>query len=319
MNKKVVVIGGGTGTFTVLCGLKNYPLDLTAVVSMSDDGGSTGILRDELGVLPPGDIRQCLVALSSSDRLMRKLMNYRFTNGSFTGHTFGNIFLSTLEKITDNFEEAVEKISEILSLRGQVIPATLDKVRLIAYLSNGIILRGQHLIQYSDLEKLKKIFLQPRAMANPKAVKAIKQADLIVIGPGDFYTSLIPNLLISGIPKSIARSRAKKVYIANLMNRAGQTDNFTPEDYAKKLEDYLGAKLDCIVYNTEHPAQKLLKNYMREGEHLVDPTHIKNKRFIGDKLIAHKFPKLKKNDIVSRNLIRHSPSRLAKLIVEKIL
>ncbi len=319
MNKKIVVIGGGTGTFTVLSGLKKYPVDLSAVVSMVDDGGSTGILRDELGVLPPGDIRQCLVALSTSDLLMRKLMNYRFSSGSLKGHAFGNIFLSTLQKITENFDEAIEKLSEILRLRGHVIPATLNKVRLVAFLTNGTSLRGQSLISKSNLEKLRKITLEPRATANPKALRAIRESDLIIIGPGDLYSSLIPNFLISGISRTMVRSRAKKVYICNLMNRAGQTDHFTARDYARKIEEYLGGKLDYVIYNTEHPSPNLLKKYMREGEHLVPSVHVENKRFIGDNLIGRKFAKTQKGDSIRRNLIRHNPDRLANLIVKKIL
>jgi uncharacterized cofD-like protein len=319
MNKKIVVIGGGTGTFTVLSGLKKYPVDLSAVVSMADDGGSTGILRDELGVLPPGDIRQCLVALSTSDLLMRKLMNYRFSSGSLKGHTFGNIFLSTLQKITENFDEAIGKLSEILRLQGHVIPATLNKVRLVAFLTDGTVLRGQSLISKSNLEKLKKITLEPRATANPKALRAIQESDLIIIGPGDLYSSLIPNFLISGISRTMVRSPAKKVYICNLMNRAGQTDHFTTSDYARKIEEYLGGKLDYVIYNNEHPSPKLLKNYMREGEHLVLSVHVENKHFIGDNLIGRQFPKAQKGDPIRRNLIRHNPDRLANLIVNKIL
>ena len=319
MNKKIVVIGGGTGTFTVLSGLKKYAVDLSAVVSMADDGGSTGILRDELGVLPPGDIRQCLVALSTSDLLMRKLMNYRFSSGSLKGHTFGNIFLSTLEKVTENFDEAIVKMSEILRLSGHVIPATLNKVRLVAFLSNGIILRGQSLIRKSNLEKLRKITLDPCATANPKALWAIREAELIVIGPGDLYSSLIPNFLISGISRAIVGSPAKKVYICNLMNRAEQTDHFTPFDYARKIEEYLGGKLDYVIYNTEHPSPKLLRKYMREGEHLVLSVPGENRRFIGDNLIGRQFPRTLKGDPIRRNLIRHNPDRLANLIVNRIL
>jgi uncharacterized cofD-like protein len=250
---------------------------------------------------------------------MRKLMNYRFSSGSLKGHTFGNIFLSTLEKVTENFDEAVAKLSEILRLRGQVIPATLNKVRLVAFLTNGMILRGQSLIRKSNLEELRKIALDPCATANPKALSAIREAQLIVIGPGDLYSSLIPSFLISGISRAIVRSPSKKVYICNLMNRAGQTDHFTPLDYTRKIEEYLGGKLDHIIYNNEYPSPKLLKNYMQEGEHLVLPVHVENERFIGDKLIGRQFAKIKKGDSIKRNLVRHNPDRLANLIVKKIL
>ncbi len=181
--KKVVVIGGGTGTYTVLTGLKAYPLNLSAIVTMADDGGSTGILRDELGVLPPGDVRQCLVALSRSDRLMRELMNYRFSRGSLKGHNFGNILLSALEKVTGSFDAAVEKASDILRLAGRVFPATLDKVRLVTYLENGRILKGERTIHSANLKRVRDFKLFPRAKANPKAVEAILKADAVIMGP----------------------------------------------------------------------------------------------------------------------------------------
>jgi uncharacterized cofD-like protein len=182
-----------------------------------------------------------------------------------------------------------------------------------------MILRGQSLIRKSNLEKLRKIALDPCATANPKALWAIREAELIVIGPGDLYSSLIPNFLISGISRAIVRSPAQKVYICNLMNRAGQTDNFTPLDYTRKIEEYLGGKLDHIIYNNGHPSPKLLKNYMQEGEHLVHPVRVENERFIGDQLIGRQFGKIKKGDSIKRNLIRHNPDRLANLIIKKIL
>jgi uncharacterized cofD-like protein len=157
------------------------------------------------------------------------------------------------------------------------------------------------------------------ATANPKALSAIREADLIVIGPGDLYSSLIPNFLISGIPRAILRSRARKVYICNLMNRAGQTDHFTPFDYARIIEEYLGGRLDHIIYNNERPSPKRLKNYMQEGDHLVLPIEVKNERFIGDKLIGRPLARTKKGDPIKRNLIRHNPDRLAKLIMKKTL
>ncbi|OGZ33042.1 MAG: hypothetical protein A2174_01820 [Candidatus Portnoybacteria bacterium RBG_13_41_18] len=235
------------------------------------------------------------------------------------GHTFGNIFLSTLEKLTGSIDEAVDKISELLRLRGKVLPATLCKVKLIAYLKNGIILRGQNTIYGSDLDKLNKIALEPIAKANPKALRAIHDADLIVIGPGDLYSSLIPNFLISGISNAIKKCRAKKLFICNLMNRAGQTENFQPSDYVKIIEDYIGICVDYIIYNTGHPPQRLLNRYIHEGECLVPTTIIKNKRYMGDKLISKKFSKKEKGDQIKRNLIRHNSDLLANLIVNKIL
>ena len=250
---------------------------------------------------------------------MRKLMNYRFPNGSLKGHTFGNIFLSTLQKITGNFEEAIEKLSEILRLQGKVIPATLNKVKLVAFLNDGTFLRGQSLINKSNLEELKEIILVPRATANPRAVRAIRESDLIIIGPGDLYTSLIPNFLISGISQAMVQSPARKVYVCNLMNRAGQTDHFTAYDYVREIEEYLEGKLDYVIYNNGHPSPRLLKRYMRQGEHIVPSVHVRDDRFIGDNLIGRKFSKIQKGDPIRRNLIRHNPDRLANLIVSKIL
>jgi uncharacterized cofD-like protein len=315
--KKIVVIGGGTGTFTVLTGLKRYPVELSAVVSMADDGGSTGILRDELGVLPPGDIRQCLVALSTSDRLMRKLMNYRYPSGHLKGHSFGNLLLSTLEKITGSFDSAVEKTAEILHLHGKVIPATLDKVALVAYLKSGMVVRGQHTIDEHDLTNLKKIVLEPKAEANPKAAQAILEANIIVVGPGNFYTSVLPNFLLDGIKKALRKSKAKKVYVVNLMNKAGHTDGFTVRDFSSEMESYLGIKFDYILYNTKKPSSALIKRYGRDGDKLVriDPK-LNSKRYIGADLISKKFPKQKKGDPLVRNLIRHNSQNLAKLILK---
>ncbi len=324
MKKKVVVMGGGTGTFTVLTGLKEYPLDLTAVVAMSDDGGSTGTLRDELGVLPPGDVRQCLVALSKSDRLMRDLMNYRFSEGGLSGHNFGNLFLSALEKVTGSFDAAVEKASEILRIGGHVVPATLSDVSLVAHLRSGEAVRGQAKIFSADLMDHKKIVLEPEANANPKAVRALREADAIVIGPGDLYGSLIPNLLVKGIPEAIRKSKAKKIYICNLMNRPKQTEGFTVRAFTETIESYLGFELDYVIYNNRNAPASHIETYKRQGEHpvstIVEQRALKrsSKKYIGTSLINRKVPKLRPGDTIPRTLIRHNPKQLAKVIVKLV-
>ena len=235
--KKVVTMGGGTGNFVVLSGLKNYPIDLSAVVSMADDGGSTGILRDELGVLPPGDVRQCLIALSDSSRLLRSLMNYRFSNGSLQGHSFGNLFLSALEKVTGSFEKAVEEAGKILSIKGKVIPVTMNQVRLKMLLDNGKLLDGEGEIYVSKeiSSGFKSIYLEPFPKADNHAIDEIMNADLIIFGPGGLYTSLIPMLLVDGIPKALRETKAKKVFIVNLMNKYGQTPHFKVGDYLREI------------------------------------------------------------------------------------
>lgn len=317
--KKIVVIGGGTGTFTVLSGLKKYPLDLAAIVSMADDGGSTGVLRDELGVLPPGDVRQCLVALSASDRLMRDLMNYRFPSGRFQGHSFGNLLLSALEKATGSFDAAVEKASEILRLQGQVLPATLRMVHLVAYMKNGRVIRGQSMIHNHNLHNIKRIALEPKGKANPKAIVALQKADAIVIGPGDLYSSLVPNFLIAGIPRAIQRSRAKKIYVCNLMTKAGHTDSFKVKDFEATIERYLGGRVDYVIYNNQRPSSELLRRYARALEEYVEPdAHLPRPRYIGANLISKKFPRVQKGDLMRRNLIRHNSDRLARLIMRLI-
>lgn len=319
--RKVVVMGGGTGTFTILSGLKKYPLELTALVAMADDGGSTGLLRDELGVLPPGDVRQCLVALSRESKLMRELMNYRFEKGSLRGHSFGNLFLSALEKTTGSFDKAVERASEILRIEGKVVPSTLEKVILVAQLSTGRKIVTEGLIYEANLTKLKKIYLKPQGEANPKALRAIKKADVIVVAPGHFYASIIPNLLVKGIPEAICKSRAKKIFICNLMTKDGQTDTFTVYDFIDKIKEFLGCDFDYVIYNNRRPSGWLLKRYAREKEHLV-PTVLKkqkhafSEKFIGGDLLNRKITLTRYPDLLKRNLIRHNPDVAARLIVK---
>lgn len=316
--KQIVAIGGGTGTFTILSGLKKHPVDLAAVVAMADDGGSTGVLRDEMGVLPPGDIRQCLVALSEEDVLMRALMNYRFENGGLQGHSFGNLLLSALEKITGSFEEAIEKAAEILRIDGKVIPATLDNVKLVAE-ANGHILYGEKMIDTHDLTDLTRILLQPKATANPRAVEAIRHADAIVIGPGDLYTSLLQILLIEGIAKAIRESKAKRIFVCNLMNKKGHTDGFSVQTFADRIEHYLGGPLDLVLFNSEKPSVSLVSRYAREGTPVAVDRRLPKDKFVGSKLLrngAH--GRQDKTDRVRRTFIRHDPERLAALIMENV-
>lgn len=314
--KNVVVIGGGTGTFTVLTGLKNYPFNLTAIVSMADDGGSTGTLRDELGVLPPGDVRQCLVALSTSDTLMRDLMNYRFENGNLKGHSFGNLLLSALEKATGSFDKAVERASDILRTRGRVVPATLDKVTLIAKVGSRTI-RGEQAIRDTKMNGFTpKLSLSPRGRANPKALAAIRAADAIVIAPGSFYTSLIPDLLVRGIPEAIKKSRAKKIFICNLMSHKEHTKGFTVADYAEGIEKYLKTEVDIVVYNNKLPTPKLLKRYTRKGDKPILWNKLPHRHSVGADLVSRDLPSLQKSDRLhaQRTYIRHNPVLLARVI-----
>ncbi len=312
--KKVVVIGGGTGNFVVLRGLKNYPVDLSAIVSMADDGGSTGILRDELGVLPPGDVRQCLVALSDSGRLMRSLMNYRFENGGLQGHSFGNLLLSALEKVTGSFEKAVEEAGKILSIKGKVIPVTTHQTRLKMILKSGKVLEGEGQIYLSrEIDQgYSNIYLEPFPKADDHALDEIRNADLIVMGPGGLYTSLIPNLLVEGVAKALCETQAKKVLVINLMNKHGQTTGFKVSDYLQELRRFMGKDIiDFILVNNGQPAEELIKIYAEEGA-LVE-NDLTDSRLIAADLLDNHRAEYSSVDVLARHraFIRHDAKKLA--------
>lgn len=325
--KNIVVIGGGTGTYTVLSGLKKYTSNLTAIVTMADDGGSSGELRDELGVLPPGDIRQCLVALSKSSKTMRQLLNYRFDSGKLKGHSFGNLFLSALEKVTGNFDKAVEEASQILNVSGKVIPVTLKKVQLCALLKDGQTICGENNIQKTKLwNNLQKIRLIPSsATINPKAKQAIEKADLVIIGPGNIYGSIIPNLLVKGVKEAIKTSRAKKVFVCNIMTKKDHTDDFQVSNFLSLIEEYLGKKsIDYVIFNTKRISGRLVKRYAQEGEHFVgfDLNDLKKRitpipaNLINQKIIKAEGAKQAKiADKLKRTLIRHNSDKLAKILL----
>ena len=313
--KRVVVIGGGTGNFAVLRGLKKFPLALSAIVSMADDGGSTGILRDELGVLPPGDVRQCLVALSDSSGLMRSLVNYRFENGGLGGHSFGNLLLSALEKVTGSFEKAVEEMGRILVIKGKVIPVTTHQVRLKMILNNRKVLEGEKEIYLSQEidQGYRSIYLEPFPEANPHALEEIKNADYIVLGPGGLHTSLIPNLLVEGVSDALLQSNGKKIFVVNLMNRKGQTTGFKVSDYLKEMVQFIGEDIfDFILVNNQSPPKDLLDVYSEEGtlvENDLDDARVIEAPLLGD--LKEGPPK----DLIKRNLIRHDPDKLAKVLI----
>jgi len=314
--KKVVVIGGGTGNFVVLRGLKKYSLELTAIVSMADDGGSTGILRDELGVLPPGDVRQCLVALSNSSRLMRSLMNYRFENGGLGGHSFGNLLLSALEKVTGSFEKAVEEAGKILSIQGKVIPVTIHQVRLKMILNNRRLLEGEKEIYLSQEidQGYQSIYLDPIPTVNPRVLEEIQKADLIVLGPGGLHTSIIPNLLVDGVCDALRKSKARKVFVVNLMNRKGQTTGFKTSHYLKEIVQFLGQDIfHHILINRQKPPKEVIQLYSNEGE-LVE-SDLDDSRIIYANLLGK--PKESfKGDILKRSLIRHDSLKLAQELMK---
>lgn len=314
-DKRIVTIGGGTGSFTVLSDLKKYSREISAIVSMVDDGASTGQLRDELGVLPPGDVRQCLVALSRSSKRLRELFTYRFEEGSLKDHSFGNLLLSALEKTTGNFSEAVLAASEILNITGKVIPVTLEDTRLGLQYEDGEVVNKEGVI---DVMKFKngahpKMFLSNSAQINPDAATAIAEAEVVVIAPGSLHTSLIPNLLISGMPEALEKTKAKIIYVCNLVTTPGQTDKYSVNDFADELERYGGAGfLDYVLYNNTQPPAELTKRYADENEYWVefDSNKLKSASYtaIGDSLFS--------NAALGQHLIRHDGDKVAKHILE---
>lgn len=323
-NKNIVTIGGGTGSFTLLSGLKKYPLNISAIVSMADDGGSTGVLRDELGVLPPGDVRQCLVALSDSSEMLRKLMNYRFEEGGFKGHNFGNLFLSVLEKINGGFLKGVEEAAEILDVKGEVIPVSEENMRLHLKLKNGKVLVGEnHLDHNEEIRQagIQNIFLNKKIKASKKAIERIKKADFIVIGPGDHFGSILPNLLVEGIADAIRKSKAKVIYNCNLTNKKGQTDKFDLDRYVGEINSFIGKnRINFATFNSKKlPADLVEKYEKREGKDaIVELRNESNRKFriIKADLLQSETIKSSKNDTNagSRSFIRHNSEKLAKIL-----
>jgi uncharacterized cofD-like protein len=323
----VVTIGGGTGQYTLLTGLKEHPIDLAAIVSMADDGGSTGILRDELGVLPPGDVRKCLVALSRETTTMRTLFSYYFSAGPMKGHAFGNLFLAALEKITGNFASAVTEACRLLSVQGEVIPVTEGNMRLYIDLKDGTNISGEHYLDGDERVRtvgVKSIKLQNPVTAHPRAVECIKAADLIVMGPGDLYGSVLPPILVPEIAQAIRDAHAPLVYVVNLTNKKGQTEGFTAHDYAHMIHQYLGVHcIDVLLCNTTPPPAHLLERYVeQEGEGMVvECTEHAEKdpyRVVAHDMMSLDSQVLNPHDALagSRSLIRHNPIKLAAAVME---
>lgn len=263
---KIVVIGGGTGLSVMLKGLKKYTDQLTAVVTVSDDGGSSGRLRAELGVLPPGDIRNCLVAMAETETLMNEIFQHRFKQGTgIAGHNLGNLLMVAMTEITGDFVSAIKEVSRVLAVRGKVIPATLEPVNLGARMSDGEVVHGETAIRKYQ-QKIDRIFLIPEAcLPVPASIEAILEADAIVLGPGSLYTSIIPNLLVKGVSAAIAKSPAVKIYVSNIMTEQGETDNFSALDHLRVIMNYVEQPIiDYVVLNTGEIDELRLERYREE-------------------------------------------------------
>lgn len=263
---RIVVIGGGTGLSVLLKGLKKYTSRLTAVVTVTDDGGSSGRLRAELGILPPGDVRNCLVALAETETLMDKVFQHRFVQGSgLEGHNLGNLLLVAMTEITGDFVSAIKEVSKVLAVRGQVIPATLEQVSLAAIMKDGTTITGETSIRnYSD--RINQLFLNPQdCMPVPATLEAIMEADAVIIGPGSLYTSLIPNLLVTGVTEAILKSHAATFYVSNIMTELGETDDFSAADHLRVLMEHVGCQLfDYAIVNTGAVDGERLCRYRQE-------------------------------------------------------
>ena len=276
---KVVVVGGGTGNHITLSGLKHDRCDLTAVVAMTDNGGSSGRLREELGHLPFGDVRQCLVALASdnhSSGLTARLFDYRFNAGDgLLGHSFGNLFLTALTEVTGNSATAIAEASKLLAITGKVLPVTLTKSSLMARLKDGSEVVGEANIDHRT-EKLDVnidyVYLDPKAYPYPPVLEAIDQADAIVMGPGDIYTSILPNLLVEDVADAIKQSKAVKICVCNLMTKPGESDEFLASDFVRLIRDYLGttSRLDYLVVNNAPCPERLVERYASYGQYQVE-------------------------------------------------
>lgn len=302
---RIAAVGGGTGLPVLLRGLKKYTANITAIVTVADDGGSSGRLRGEFGILPPGDIRNCLVALAETETLMEKLFHYRFGHGDgLAGHNLGNLLITALADITGDFQTAIKEASHVLKVRGQVLPSTLDQVTLNAELADGTHVFGESRISQVD-SPLKRVFLTPASCkAVPEVVGAIQQADLILLGPGSLFTSVLPNLLVPEIAIAFKQSRAVKCYICNIMTQPGETNNFKASDHLSAICDHAGVdRVDYILVNNKRIAQANLEKYAREGARpVVVDQHALQK--MGVQVMRGDF-------LDEQKLVRHDPQKLA--------
>lgn len=312
MNKKVVVLGGGTGLSTLLKGLKMFPVDITAIVSVSDDGRSTGRLRDEFNIPAVGDVRQVLVALSETEPLVEKLLNYRFnTTSDLNGHTVGNLLLTAASNITGNMSDGVEALSKVLNLRGKVVPLTEDNVTLMGRMEDDSIIEGEHNITESD-KKIKEVFYKDTPEINSLALKAIRESNLIILSMGSVFTSIVPNLICKSVIDEIDKSNANIIYVCNMMTQPGETDDFKVSDHVSLLNSYLGTKkIHTVLVNNKNIPKKLLDKYANEEQ--KDQVIVDFENLTDTKVIASNFFQLQ------NNMIRHDSLKLSMAIFSYLL
>jgi len=313
-NPRVVAIGGGTGLSVILRGLKKYTDKLTAIVTVGDDGGGSGMLRENLGILPPGDIRSCILALADDENVMQELFNYRFEGGSMEGQSFGNLFLAAMNGISNDFYDAVRRTSDVLQIKGEVLPVTLSEMVLMASLENGEIIEGESAIPAAALEQnspIVQLFLKNQSTRPlPETIEAIRNADLIIIGPGSLYTSIIPNLLIKDVARTIFDSRAKRFYIGNIMTQPGETSGYTQEEHIRAIEAHLdqdeGHLFDYVVANKGTLPRSIEEKYNKYDANMVEMGNaIDGYEYILDDYVT-----------MENGYVRHDADLLAKRIFE---
>ncbi len=309
---KIVVIGGGTGLSVLLRGLKKYTSNLTAIVTVSDDGGSSGRLREDLGILPPGDIRNCLVALADTENLMDRLFSYRFEDcGSLSGHSLGNLLIAGMTNIAGDFQTAIEQVSKVLAVRGHVLPSTLENVTLGAELEDGSVVYGESNFR-SFTSPIRRVFLQPTGCRPvTESLAAIRDAEAIILGPGSLYSSVIPNLLVEEIQQAVRQSKALKIYVCNVMTEPGETQNYTASQHLKALMEHCGQGLaDQVIANSEKIPVPLLQRYRIQGSVPV-AADVDELKALGVKVVEEDL-------IYESDLVRHHPEKLAKCIIRLI-
>ena len=311
---RIAAIGGGHGLSAMLRGLKTYTKNITAIVTVADDGGGSGMLREDLGMLPPGDIRNCIMALANTEPTMQQLLNYRFTDGSLAGQSFGNLFLAAMNGISGSFDEAVHRMGDVLAITGRVLPVTNQDVRLEAEFHDGSRILGESKIFYAkkiNNSRIRKVRLVPeRPAALPESVRAIREADIVVIGPGSLYTSIIPNLLVDGIVDAIRRSRALKVYVCNVMTQDGETEGYTVSDHIRALFKHSCPGLfDLCLTNSSPIPPAVVQRYALEG---AEPIFCDREAVeaLGVEIISRPVA------TVENGLVRHNPGHLAWELVQ---
>ncbi|NMA82261.1 MAG: YvcK family protein [Epulopiscium sp.] len=317
-NPKIVVIGGGTGLSTMLRGLKKHSSNITAVVTVADNGGSSGILREEMKILPPGDIRSCILALANTEPIMEKLFQYRFSEGSLKGQNFGNLFLAAMTGVCGSFEEAVQSTSQVLAVIGTVLPVTNEDIQLCAELIDGTIICGEwEIVQASKKYRkpIQKVYVEPsHPKALPEVLQAIEEAEMVVLGPGSLYTSIIPNLLVDGVKEALTQSKGKKIYIGNIMTQPGETEGYDLKNHVHVLEDHgISGIIQYIIANNKRIPLEILQKYQEDG---AQPVRYQKEDFENTNIQLIEAPVCKVYP--EKQLVRHDSDALAEQIIALI-